>query len=502
MTVVIAIPPGSEAPRVGVTITGLGASPSIITVESTWDGGRTWRPVRGAQRITVISATFVTDFVPALNVEITYRVVVHAGPAITGGDRAVVTVPSTSAWIQDPLDPRGAVPVSWVHGSDAVRLLSASGSSHTRGQAVDVVTPARARYPVASLGARLAPSGIPVHLRALVASQGALVNALLALIDLSGTVVLRGLPPELGLDPVAHIIAPDIQDSPVNSSGDLHYSRDWVMQVQQVRPTSMRIVVPWWSYADVKALWDATAPTYAWTGTASASTSTSTLAGTTRTNAHTNPAAAAGTIAGNTVPSFALYAPGTTGAGTTTRVAPATDGPVLPDGTRAGYVRHTVTTAKTTGVGGWQAVTATYRKALALVAGAPAAVALYARYVGAPIADTVLTAAVYTSGGVVAGQAAANVSMSTSEWQRVGVVAVSTGVGAAVGWSWQHAAGVIPPVGARLEVTAVLIEAATEVGDYLDGSMLSTLTYAGARARRPGLTYLDWLADPTPDGES
>lgn len=502
MTVVAAIAPGDGAPRVGVTVTGLGLTPSVVTIETSWDGGATWHRVRGAERITVVSSTFVTDFVPALNVALIYRVVVHSGAAVTGGDRGSVTVPSRTAWAQDPLNPRGAVPIALTPTNEGLWLLADSASSILRAQTVDVATVEGSRLPVASVGTRQAPSGIGLHLRGYAAEQGALVKGLATMLEQSGQIVLRGLPDGLGLDAVLHVVLGDVEDQPGGGAGALvGVRRDFVLTAQQVRPSSLRIVVPWWSYADVKALWLASSPTYAWTGAVSASTSTATLAGATRTNVHTNPCAAAGTIAGNTVPSFALYTPGTSGAGTTARIAAGTDGPVLPDGTRAGYIRHTVTTAKTAGIGGWQAVAATYRKALALASGAPAAVALYVRYVGAPIADTVLTAAVYTSGGAVAGQATANVSMATGEWQRVGVVAVSTGVGATVGWSWQHAAGVIPPVGARLEVTAVLIEAAASVGDYLDGSMFSTRTYAGALAARPGETYLDWLADPTPEGD-
>lgn len=246
--------PDSGAPQVGVTVDGLPpGSVSVVTVERSTDGV-SWEVVRGALREDVMGSKFFRDFVPPLNVACTYRLVTTA-PLVAGAAlTAVVTVVSDSAWMQDPLDPRGAVPVACVRGAGGLMLLSPSAGEIARVMPADVVRVQGARLPVASLGVRQAPAGVALHLRAITAAQGALVKSLAQLVDTAGTVVLRGLPADVPLDPVAHVIAPDVRDSPV-VGGVLGSRRDWVMSVTQVRAPSPRIGVPWWTYDQVKALW-------------------------------------------------------------------------------------------------------------------------------------------------------------------------------------------------------------------------------------------------------
>jgi hypothetical protein len=245
--------PDAGAPQVGVTVTGLpSGSSSVVTVERTTDG-RSWEPVRGAVSESVTGAAFFRDFVAPLNVETTYRLVTTA--TVTGATSASITVPSDSAWLQDPLSPRTAVAVACVRGADGLLLLSPSAGDIVREMPADVVQVQGARLPVASLGVRQAPAGVRLHLRALAAAQGALVAALSELVESAGTIVVRGLPADIPLDPVAHVIAPEVTDSPV-VGGLLGPRRDWVMSVTQVRAPSPRIAVPWWTYDQVKALWD------------------------------------------------------------------------------------------------------------------------------------------------------------------------------------------------------------------------------------------------------
>ncbi len=249
--------PDAGAPQAGITIDGLdpGAT-SIVSVEVSWSDGATWNGVRGAQRLSVVGGTFVRDYVPPLNVDARYRLAVHSGPVVPEQLEATLRIESEVAWLQDPLVPRGAVPVACVRDADGLLLLSPSAGTMHRRQAVDTATPMGARLPVASIGMRQAPSDIPLHLRALPQAQGALVKAIAALIDSAGQVVLRGLPTHVPLDAVAHIVAPDVQDSPV-VAGLLGPRRDWEMTVMQVRPQSLRVVVPWWTYDQVRALWQA-----------------------------------------------------------------------------------------------------------------------------------------------------------------------------------------------------------------------------------------------------
>lgn len=273
----VEIMPDAGAPQVGITVDGL--DPAIVSTISVFRStdGRTWLPVRGLAGEKVTGAGFWRDHVPPLNVTVVYRLLILAGGSIDGGGafdpevydpvvydtgsggslttEASILVPSESAWLQDPLNPRSAVSVSWHHDdSGSVRLLSRTAAVIGRRQPVDLVTPEGSRLPVASIGTRQGPSGVLLHLRAFIASQGALVKDLRDLFDEAGTVVIRGLPQHLPIDPVAHVVAPDLDESAV-VGGVLGLFNDWNFTVTQVRPPGPRIVVPWWTYDQVKALW-------------------------------------------------------------------------------------------------------------------------------------------------------------------------------------------------------------------------------------------------------
>lgn len=254
MGISVEVLPDAGAPQVGVTVTGLAPSgESVVSVQVSWDAGRTWHGVRGAEMVAVTGGDFFRDHVPPLNVPAVYRLVVHSGAVTPALLEATITVPSSSAWIQDPLNPRAAVEVSPVRGRDTIRLLSTTAGRITRRQPVDLATPEGASLPVASVGRRQAPSRVPVVLQDLASSQGALVRALDTLLETAGQLVVRGLPVGIPLDPVAHVVAPDLDESPV--VGGVVGHREWVLTVTQTRPTSMRLVVPWWTYDQVRALW-------------------------------------------------------------------------------------------------------------------------------------------------------------------------------------------------------------------------------------------------------
>lgn len=246
--------PDAGAPQVGVTVTGLDAvSPSVVSVQVSWDEGFTWHTVRGADRITVTGALFVRDHVPPLNVEARYRLVVHSGAVtpLRGEDR--ITIVSDRVWVQDPLDPRTAVAVQCSHDGDDVYLLADSVAAYSRRRPLDLVTPLGGRLPVASAGTRQAPSGIPLYLRAPMGDQGALAKAVRELFDSAGVVVFRGLPGELGLDAVLHAVDSVVTDAPVVGR-ILGMRTDFTLAVDQVAPPSLRISVVWWTYAQVAAL--------------------------------------------------------------------------------------------------------------------------------------------------------------------------------------------------------------------------------------------------------
>lgn len=250
----VAVLPDAGPPQVGVTVTGLdGATPSTITVRQSTDG-LTWQTVRGADHLVVLGGVFVRDFVPPLNRLVTYDLVVHAGPVTPTPTQATITVPSPTAWVQDPLDPSSAVAVDCWGATAGVMALADSFESLTRAQTSDVAQVQGARLPVASVGTRLAPSKVRVHLRAVLPAQDALAGSLRSLLDTSGTLVLRGLPVAIPLDPVAHVVAGSVEEVPV-VGGLLGHRNDWVLDVTQIRPTSLGIAIPWWTYAEVAALW-------------------------------------------------------------------------------------------------------------------------------------------------------------------------------------------------------------------------------------------------------
>jgi hypothetical protein len=252
--IAVATLPDEGAPQVGITVDGLDASTaSTITVDTSWDGGTTWRGVRGATALQVTSGAFVRDYVPALNRQLIYRLTV-VGPTIPGTLQATTIVPSEHAWLQDPLAPRSAVPIDGNRAADAILLIQPTASELVRRQSVDVAAVEGAAYPVASVGQRQAPSGLALVLRAVTRTQLALADDLRALLTSSGVLMLRGLPADVPIDPVAAIVAGDVTEVPVVGNV-LGLRNDWRITATVVRPTSMRIAVPWWTYAQVQALW-------------------------------------------------------------------------------------------------------------------------------------------------------------------------------------------------------------------------------------------------------
>lgn len=255
MGIAVAVMPDPGAPQVGVTVTGLAAgTPSVISVRVSHNGGTTWTQVRGADHVTVTGGTFVRDFVPALNVASLYELVVHSGTTTPTPTQATITVTSTTAWISDPLYPALAVPVECLPLGVGALVLADSFASMTRDQQFDAVLVSGARYPVAAVGMRQAPSRVPLHLRTKTAKQAGVAADLRNLLDLSGVLVLRGLPAAVPLDPVAHVAVGGVDEHPV-VGGVLGERNDWTMTATQVRPTTSAIVVPWYTYAAVFAAW-------------------------------------------------------------------------------------------------------------------------------------------------------------------------------------------------------------------------------------------------------
>ena len=246
----VEVMPDSGAPQVGVTVDGLDdQAPSVISVEVSWDDGVTWHGVRGAREITALGGTFVRDHACPLNTEARYRLVVHSGAVTPSPTEATITVPSDVAWVQDPLAPRTAVAIRADLEPGGALLTQGSLAEATWAQPTDIVTPEGAQAPVASIGQRLLAGRVPLVLTHRIAQDGGTLRRLLLG---AGTVLLRGLPSNL-LEPVAHVVVGPAHEQQFAT----HQLSQWSLVVDQVRPPALSLVVPWWTYAQVKAAWEA-----------------------------------------------------------------------------------------------------------------------------------------------------------------------------------------------------------------------------------------------------
>jgi len=58
------------------------------------------------------------------------------------------------------------------------------------------------------------------------------------------------------LEAVAHFVVPDANENrELRFTNPPHQVSTWDLTATQVRPLSLRIVVPYWTYAQVNALW-------------------------------------------------------------------------------------------------------------------------------------------------------------------------------------------------------------------------------------------------------
>lgn len=239
----------SGAPRAGIKVTGLSlASPSTVTVSrSVPDEAST--VVRGVKSVSATGSGYWLDFEVPLNVEVTYTLMV-AGP-VSLTESTTITVLSEDLWLQDPLLPRTAVRISAEPGVRELSLMGASFASLSYTQPADTVVPLGASIPVSSIGQRVTAGKIPLSISHTLADEG---TRLLKLLMSSGILLLRGAPPELHLPTNAFIRVGDVKHEPMNPSAPGTIST-WSMTADIDRGPSISILVPWWSYDDVRALW-------------------------------------------------------------------------------------------------------------------------------------------------------------------------------------------------------------------------------------------------------
>jgi hypothetical protein len=243
------------APQVGVTVTDLDVASVDVSVQVSWDDGSTWRTVSGGSHVAASGGVFVRDHFAPLNVAATYRVVEHSLSGDPATEATPLTVASDVAWLQDPLDPRTGVSLVgdlFPTVEAQALILWGAAAEATWGQEIDFASVLGGDRPVASVGQRQVASSVPLRFAYEAAVEGGTFQNLL---KQAGLLVLR-LHRPTSLEPVAHIAA-DAKET-VYRPGDAHQISTWDMTATQVRPLSLRLVVPWWTYAQVTELWLAT----------------------------------------------------------------------------------------------------------------------------------------------------------------------------------------------------------------------------------------------------
>ncbi|MCX8455361.1 hypothetical protein [Paenarthrobacter ureafaciens] len=244
--------PGGPAPKAGVTVTGLGVGDSVVTVWRTVDDER--GPVRGARRVVMNDAGFVTDWDAPINRPVSYEVEVLSGPG--GPARAsaeAITVVSATGWLMDPFVPQNAVPV--VGGRDS------NGEPYLRGQALaelehqadmSMYNVMGSKMPIGLFGERMAERGMDLSL----ATRSAVESKRLKdLLDSSSGFLFRPGPDLDGLmlDALMFIGLPSYAQVPVDTAwgGDLTW---WTLKADRVAAPTIKVLTATFTYGDVQLL--------------------------------------------------------------------------------------------------------------------------------------------------------------------------------------------------------------------------------------------------------
>lgn len=231
-------------PRIRLTLTGLGVS--AVTVKITRSNGSATLAVPGALEWDVVDSGVLTDYACPLNSQTTYTLWVDGVIA----DVKTITLPSATAWIQDPRQPDRALPV---HTGD-----EGPGALTMRSEALkDIVYPNSAKtmdvmgdpLPVAFGGQRMAPKGVNTSLSAYDA-DGA--DAFRHLISEAPILLLRTTSDMVPLPPLVYLLA-DVAEKPQNVHIGGSFTA-WSVVGQFVRPVLQQVISGFLTYDDVQAV--------------------------------------------------------------------------------------------------------------------------------------------------------------------------------------------------------------------------------------------------------
>lgn len=240
------------APKAGITITGLGVGTSIVNVWRTADGER--EPVRGARRVTMNDADFVTDWDVPTNRSVEYELEVLSGPggpARTSAESLIV--PSTTSWLMDPLVPQTAVPVVGERNSKGDIVLRGPALKELEYNAdIAMYNVMGSKKPMALFGERMAEKGLDLSMGTRSAEESARLKDLLS--STSGFLFRPG--PELDgmlLPGVMFIANPSYTQIPVDvgMGGEMTW---WDFKADTVMAPTIKVLTATFTYGDVQML--------------------------------------------------------------------------------------------------------------------------------------------------------------------------------------------------------------------------------------------------------
>lgn len=231
-------------PRIRLTLTGLGVS--AVTVKITRSNGAVPLTVPGAMEWTLLDSGVLTDYAAPLNIQTTYTLYVDGVIA----DVKTITLPSATAWIQDPRQPDRALPVhSGDDGPGALTMRSEALKEIHYPNAATTMAVMGDPLPVAFGGQRMAPKGVNTSLSAY-DTEGA--DAFRALISEAPILLLRTTTDMVPLPPLVYLLA-DVAEQPQNVHIGGSFTA-WSVVGEFVRPVMQQVISGFLTYDDVQAV--------------------------------------------------------------------------------------------------------------------------------------------------------------------------------------------------------------------------------------------------------
>lgn len=240
------------APRTAVTITGLYSfGPSRVTLYRSSDGNPR-RKVRGVNGALMYGSGFMIDYEAPLGRVVTYELVIDSGDVIPLRLTDTVTLDAETGFIQDPLQPGSAIPLTASDAAPDGAVVVSSKAFRKLGYAIESssVNVLGGREPIAMTGQRMAASGIDFSLLTEAAEQSTALRNLFAQAPI---VLVRPLPSWGPLPDVIYTV-PSVTEEPTYGDEGVVMTT-WSLVGDSVRAPTMNVLVPLWTYDAVQALW-------------------------------------------------------------------------------------------------------------------------------------------------------------------------------------------------------------------------------------------------------